>query len=134
VNYYSKLKKNRREYMTSTMQNQFSKQVFDLDEALENIGGDMDLLKEILEIFLDDYPNQMEQIQKGILAGDSKAVEQAAHSLKGSVANFAAGRAREAAYRVEVLGREGNLGEAKEALADLEREIGELEAAMNAAL
>ncbi len=120
--------------MTSTMQNQFSKQVFDLDEALENIGGDMDLLKEILEIFLDDYPNQMEQIQKGILAGDSKAVEQAAHSLKGSVANFAAGRAREAAYRVEVLGREGNLGEAKEALADLEREIGELEAAMNAAL
>lgn len=120
--------------MTSTKQNQFSKQVFDLDEALENIGGDMDLLKEILEIFLDDYPNQMEQIQEGILAGDSKAVEQAAHSLKGSVANFAAGRAREAAYRLEVLGREGNLGEAKEALADLEREIGDLAAAMNAVL
>ena len=120
--------------MTSTKQNQFSKQVFNLDEALENMGGDMDLLKEIIEIFFKDFPNQMEQIQEGILAGDSKAVEQAAHSLKGSVANFAAGRAREAAYRLEVLGREGNLGEAKEALADLEREIGELKAAMNAVL
>ena len=120
--------------MTSTKQNQFSKQVFDLDEALENIGGDMDLLKEILEIFLDDYSNQMEQIQEGILAGDSNAVEQAAHSLKGSVANFAAKRAHEAAYRLEVLGREENLGEAKEALADLDREIRELDAAMNEAI
>ena len=120
--------------MTSTKQNQFSEQVFDMTEALENVGEDMDLLKEILEIFLDDYPNQIKQIQEGILASDSKVVEQAAHSLKGSVANFAASRAREAAYRLEVLGREGNLGEAKEALADLEREIGDLAAAMNAVL
>ena len=120
--------------MTSTNESEFSEQVFDMTEALENVGEDMDLLKEIIEIFLKDFPNQMEQIQEGILAGDSNAVEQAAHSLKGSVANFAAGRAREAAYRLEVLGREGNLGEAKEALADLEREIGDLEAAMNAVL
>ncbi len=117
--------------MTSTKQNQFSKQVFDMTEALENVGEDMDLLKEIIEIFLKDFPNQMEQIKEGILAGDSNVVEQAAHSLKGSVANFAAKRTYEAAYRLEVFGREGNLGEAKEALADLEREIGDLVAAMN---
>jgi HPt (histidine-containing phosphotransfer) domain-containing protein len=120
--------------MTSTKQNQFSEQVFDMTEALENVGEDMDLLKEIVEIFLKDFPNQIEQIQEGILAGDSNAVEQAAHSLKGSVANFAAKRTHEAAYRLEVLGREGNLEEAKEALADLEREIGELEAALKAVL
>ena len=120
--------------MTSTKQNQFSKQVFNLDEALENMGGDMDFLRDIVDVFSEDYPEQIKQIQEGILAGDSKAVEMAAHSLKGSVANFAAGRAREAAYRLEVLGREGNLGEADEALADLEKEIEGLKGALDSAV
>lgn len=120
--------------MVSANEKKFSEQVFDKTKALENVGGDMDLLKEIIEIFLDDYPNQMKQIREGILSGDAKAVEHAAHSLKGSVANFAAKRAYDAAYRFEVLGREENLGEAKEALADLDREIRELDVAMNEAI
>lgn len=120
--------------MTSKSESKFSEQVFDMTEALENMGGDMDLLKEIIEIFLEDFPNQMREIQEGIDKGDAHVVERAAHSLKGSVANFAAGRAREAAYRLEVLGREGNLGEADEALADLEKEIEGLKGALDSAV
>jgi two-component system sensor histidine kinase/response regulator len=120
--------------MTSTNESKFSEQVFDMTEALENVGGDMDLLKEIIEIFLDDFPNQMKQIREGILAGDAKAVEHAAHSLKGSVANFAAKRAYDKAYCLEVLGREGNLGEANEAFGDLEKEIKEMKDALDAAV
>lgn len=120
--------------MTSTNESKFSEQVFDKTKALENLGGDMDLLKEIIEIFLDDFPNQMKQIREGILEGDAEAVEHAAHSLKGSVANFAAKRAYDAAYRLEVLGREGNLGEANEALVNLEKEIEEMKDALDAAV
>ncbi|MBW1797784.1 MAG: Hpt domain-containing protein [Deltaproteobacteria bacterium] len=120
--------------MTSTNETKFSEQVFDMTKALENVGGDMDLLKEIIEIFLEDYPNQMKQIREGISSGDAVVLEHAAHSLKGSVANFAAKRAYDAAYRLEVLGREGDLGEANEALGDLDREIRELDAAMNEAI
>ncbi|MBW2615120.1 MAG: Hpt domain-containing protein [Deltaproteobacteria bacterium] len=120
--------------MTATNETKFSEQVFDMTEALENVGGDMDLLKEIIEIFLEDYPNQMKQIQGGISSGDAVVLEHAAHSLKGSVANFAAKRAYDAAYRLEVLGREGDLGEANEALGDLDREIREFDAAMNEAI
>ena len=120
--------------MVSTNESKFSEQVFDKTKAIENLGGDMDLLKEIIEIFLDDFPNQMKQIREGILAGDAEAVEHAAHSLKGSVANFAAKRAYDAAYRLEVLGRDGNLGEANEALGDLEKEIEGLKDGLDAAV
>jgi HPt (histidine-containing phosphotransfer) domain-containing protein len=120
--------------MTSTNESKFSEQVFDKTEALENLGGDMDFLKEIIEIFLNDFPNQMKQIREGILEGDAEAVEHAAHSLKGSVANFAAKRTYDAAYRLEVLGREGNLGEANEALVNLEKEIEEMKDALDAAV
>ncbi|MBW2343859.1 MAG: Hpt domain-containing protein [Deltaproteobacteria bacterium] len=120
--------------MTSTNESKFAEQVFDMTEALENVGGDMDLLKEIIEIFLEDYPNQMNQIREGILTGDAKAVEHAAHSLKGSVANFAAKRTYDAAYRLEVLGREGNLEEANEALGDLEKEIEAMKDGLDAAV
>jgi len=120
--------------MVSTNGSKFSEQVFDMTKALENVGGDMDLLKEIIEIFLEDYPNQMKQIQEGISSGDAVVLEHAAHSLKGSVANFAAKRAYDAAYRLEVLGREGDLGEANEALGDLEKEIEGLKDALDAAV
>ena len=85
--------------------------------------GTLNLLKEIIEIFLDDHPNQMKQIQEGISSGDAVVLEHAAHSLKGSVGNFAAKRTYDAAYRLEVRGREENLEEANEALGDLEKEI-----------
>jgi HPt (histidine-containing phosphotransfer) domain-containing protein len=120
--------------MTSTNESKVSAQVFDKTKAIENLGGDMDLLKEIIGIFLEDYPNQMKQIREGILAGDAEAVEHAAHSMKGSVSNFAAKRAYDAAYRLEVLGREGNLGEANEALGDLEKEIEGLKDGLDAAV
>ena len=111
-----------------------TEQVFNLSEALEIVDGDMELLEEIASLFLEDYSAQLEQIREGIAQGDSVAVNRAAHSLKGSVANFAAKEAFEAAYRLEVLGQEGNLGDAEEAFADLDTKIKELKEALNAAL
>lgn len=128
------VKKKRCVFMVSTNESRFSERVFDKTKALENVGGDMVLLKEIIGIFLDDFPNQMKQTREGISAGDAKAVEHAAHSLKGSVANFAAKRAYEAAYRLEVLGKEGNLEETNEALGDLEKEIKSLKDALDGAV
>jgi two-component system, sensor histidine kinase and response regulator len=91
-------------------------------------------LREIVDIFSADYPEQMKQIREGILTGDAEVVEHAAHSLKGSVANFATKLAYDSAYRLEVLRREGNLGEANEALGDLEKEIEGLKGALDASV
>ena len=49
-----------------------------------------------------------------------KTMERAAHALKGSVANFAAPAAYDAALRLEVMGRAGHLDQAPEGLRRLE--------------
>jgi HPt (histidine-containing phosphotransfer) domain-containing protein len=40
---------------------------------------------------------------------DAQAIERAAHGLKGSVSNFGAAAAVEAALELEIMGRTGNL-------------------------
>ena len=54
----------------------------------------------------------------------------AAHSLKGSVGNFGAKRAYDAAYQLEKLGKEEKMGDAAVALTKLEKEFKTLTAKM----
>lgn len=91
--------------------------------ALEQVGGDVDLLREIAGLFLDEAGTLLEEIRRAIGAGDPTALEHAAHTLKGSVGNFGAEPARRAAYWLELLGRNRQLESAGEALANLEREL-----------
>ncbi len=106
-------------------------QAFNLSKALEIVAGDMELLKEIASLFIDDYSAQLEEISEGIAQGNSEAINRAAHSLKGSVANFAAKEVYEAANRLEVLGKDEKLAEAPEAFSELKTRLEELVTALN---
>jgi two-component system, sensor histidine kinase and response regulator len=84
---------------------------------LDRVGGDEELLRELTTIFLDEYPDLMREIEVGLAAGDARRVEHAAHSLKGSVANFGAPDATQAAHGLETLARSGRLSDAPPAFA-----------------
>jgi HPt (histidine-containing phosphotransfer) domain-containing protein len=92
----------------------------DRDAVLDRVGGDEDLLKEITEIFLAEYPALIAEIRDAIQKQDAGKLEHSAHTLKGSVSNFGADAATNAAYQLEVLGRRGCLEQAPEALRALE--------------
>ena len=94
--------------------------VFDKDVALSRVGGDADLLKEIAVLFLDDYPKVLEDLRKAAESGDAKMVERTAHGLKGSVSNFGAKPAVEAAFQLETMGRSQQLTEVRHVLGTLE--------------
>jgi len=64
--------------------------VFDYDDFIERMDGDMDLLKEVLEIFLEDAPSLMGALRLAIRGGEKDAMERAAHTLKGAAANISA--------------------------------------------
>jgi len=105
---------------------------FDPEEALERVGGDRELLHEILELFFEETPGLMEQIRGAFAAGDVKTLERAAHSLKGSVGAFGARAAGEAAQNLETAAREKDLAGAAPALAALEPETARLTEALRA--
>ncbi len=98
----------------------------DLTTALSRVGGDEELLKEIAEIFLDQCPEALSEVKKAVEANDPQALEQAAHSLKGSVGNFGAKEAYNAALALELAGRRRNIGQAPPALQDLESALDRL--------
>jgi len=111
-----------------------AKDIFDLSRSLEIVDSDQGFFREIANLFLENLPDNIARIQEAIAKSDAYALEQTAHSLKGSVGNFGARRAFDIAYQLEILGRDGRLGEAKERILELEREFGDLEDAMKRAL
>jgi HPt (histidine-containing phosphotransfer) domain-containing protein len=81
----------------------------DYNAALARVGGDVDLLKELAGMFMEEYPRLMNQVREGLQRGDAAAASNAAHQLKGLLAQFGAENARQAAYSVEHPARQGDL-------------------------
>jgi CheY-like chemotaxis protein/putative methionine-R-sulfoxide reductase with GAF domain/HPt (histidine-containing phosphotransfer) domain-containing protein len=95
-----------------------------LDAALEVVGGDADLLGESVRLFLEhDYPRQFESLKQAIARRDAQSVRKAAHGIKGALDSFGGHPARDAALRLETMGRESELAGAPQALAQLEEEV-----------
>ncbi len=97
--------------------------IVDKAQLLARVGGDMDLLGELVDLFLDTGGQMLSQVEQSVSRGNAEAIERAAHTIKGTVGNFAADRAFEAALKLETMGREGTLKDAERAFKDLEREI-----------
>lgn len=96
--------------------------VFDKDEALEINGNEEEFLKELAEMFLDDFPEQISKIKEAINSHDSKALEKSAHKLKGAVANFGKNTVFKAALSLEMIGRENRWDDVEETYGALTRE------------
>jgi PAS domain S-box-containing protein len=104
--------------------------VSDLAAALNRVEGDRRLLGKMIGLFLAQAQRLLPEIRGAGERGDGKALERAAHKLKGSMGTFGAARASEAAGRLEAMGRDGGFAQAGEALADLEREVARLREAL----
>ena len=92
-------------------------------ELLARFDGDGELLKELAGIFLQECPRMLDEIRAALGLADSKALERAAHTLKGSVGNFAVPGPWETAQRLELLAKTGQLCGAPEIFRVLEQQI-----------
>lgn len=100
-------------------------------EALFNVvDDDPAFLKTLIDTFLDDCETYMSGLRTAVEEEDEASLAEEAHGLKGAVANLQAEPAREAARRLEELGRSGAVEEAGRALDRLETEIDRLRAAL----
>ena len=99
-----------------------------LDEPalLGVVQGDLALLQELAEIFMQESPLQLAEMRSAIETGKLEVLERAAHTLQGSAASLCGQPASLAAREVEVAAREGNLLLARRALPGVEKEVAKL--------
>jgi PAS domain S-box-containing protein len=100
--------------------------IFDVAAMLRNIGGDRGLLEQLVELFLQRYQPMLEAIRTALADRDQKAVEQAAHALKGTASNLCASEVVLSAGQLEALGRLGTLVEGPTIYAQLEKSMSRL--------
>jgi HPt (histidine-containing phosphotransfer) domain-containing protein len=87
--------------------------------ALDRVGGDEELLREVLQLFLSEYPNLFDDVQRAVEQSNASSLERAAHTLKGSLSTIGAEFAAQTALSLELMGRTGQLDGASEQLGNL---------------
>lgn len=104
--------------------------VVDREKLIDQVCGSTELLREIADIFLGNFPGQIREIVTAINSNDCDRVRELGHLLKGSLGNFHAPAAVEAAFQLEVVGRENRLTEAASLVKRLETEVQRVEFAI----
>ena len=104
---------------------------WDRDAALQSVDGDRELLVEMAVLFLQDSARLLGDIELAVQAGDAAGLHRSAHTLKGSVANFAAEEAYQTALQLESIGKSGDLTGAPARYAALAAEIHRVDAALS---
>ena len=80
--------------------------VVDWDSAMDVVGGDRELLGEILEAILEECPQQFASLEKAIAEQDSGTARRAAHTILGNMRAISANEAMDKASVVELLARD----------------------------
>lgn len=97
-------------------------------------GGDNEFVAEIVQMFREDTPPNLDELDQAATSLDPVRLGKVAHGLKGSAGNFGAKHFRTLTERIEEIARSGDLAPAAAAIADLRAEYERVIAALDAAL
>jgi two-component system, sensor histidine kinase and response regulator len=103
-----------------------------LDAAglLARVGGDTELMREVIRLFLEDCPARLSAVRSAIVAGDAEGLRGAAHALRGAAGTLSARGVVDAAMVLERMGAENRLAAAEAAWKTLNAEAAHLAAAL----
>ena len=76
-------------------------------DVLEHMGGDVELMRKMVPVFLDESLQLFAALEQGLARDDRDAVEQAAHGLKSALGHWTQGDAFAAARDLEEAARSG---------------------------
>lgn len=107
---------------------------FDTSAALARVGGDVTLLKEIVELLLAEAPKLIGIMRSAMATGERTALARAAYDLKGAAGNCAARDVEEAARLVEALASQSGDSLVAQAIGTLSEALERLRPALESAL
>lgn len=94
-----------------------------LPELLARVDHDRELLREIVEMFREEFPRLRELLRSAVLNEELPGVEMLAHTLKGMLLNLSVERGAAAASELELRGKAKDLAGMREAHAEFERAV-----------
>jgi HPt (histidine-containing phosphotransfer) domain-containing protein len=93
-----------------------------LDDLVEDIGADE--VADLLDVFLDDVPQQLELLSDGLDAGDCAMIGRVAHTLKSTSALVGADDAASRLRELESAAEAGDLDRLRETAPEVTRQLG----------
>jgi histidine phosphotransfer protein HptB len=91
-----------------------------LNQLLEVIGYDNDSLVELMDSFLEDAPELLTGMTKGLESGDTQALTRSAHTLKSSARDLGLLELSDCCLQLEQIGKTGSLEGADNLVAQLQ--------------
>ncbi len=81
----------------------------DWNQALNTVGGDAKLLREVVGCCLEDFPKWLDQMDEALQRLDPPLFRRAAHSIRGALRTFPVASLEKPVEDLELLGQAGNL-------------------------
>ena len=83
--------------------------LIDWSDALESVDGDRELLAAVIEAFVEEAPQLMNQAKTAIENDDAALLHRTGHTLKGALLSFGGTEPSETAKKLEQLGASGTV-------------------------
>ncbi len=103
-------------------------------QAIEDLRAlnpeDPAFLKELIDLFIQDVPGRIAEIEQGIANKNSELLTRAAHTIKGSCSNFGAANLREISHTMEMQGKASDFAAAATSLVTLRADFALVAAAL----
>jgi HPt (histidine-containing phosphotransfer) domain-containing protein len=99
---------------------------FDPATLWDRVSGDIELLRDLVRIFTEEYPTLLDDLGKAIEQHSFSDVQKLSHKLKGSAMQFSGKDVAEMAGLLERMGQERSLDGAARVFATLQQEVAEL--------
>lgn len=105
-----------------TLPNEPELKAFAQNELLERLGGRAEMIPRFVGLFCTGFLSEMNELIAALTANNADSVRRHAHAIKGSSANIAAMRLNRLAGLLEKAAKAGDLSEAAQQLAQIQKE------------
>lgn len=84
-------------------------QLVNWNDAYETVGGDKELLCELIQVFVEERTRMIDEIQMAIAQKNATELRRSAHAMKGALSHLGAGKIAETAQELELIGETGTV-------------------------
>lgn len=99
--------------------------IYDKKAVLERCDNDVELIKELMQMFIEDYPKSISDIEYAVESKDPGKIDRSAHAIKSALGNLGGMKAYQIAYDLELSGKKNNITDSPSLLKNLKDAISE---------